>query len=111
MPVTVDLLASPLRGLVENRPSLELPYVAGETIRAFLERLFQAYPRLRRETTDDRGQLLFEYQIWYEEEMVRGAGFDHVLRDGDALAFLLPISGGLGGVTRDAAWCRPRPGV
>lgn len=94
MPVTVHLLASPLRGKVDNRATLELPFVEGETVRAFLERLFRAYPALRPEMLDDAGNLLFEYQIWYADEMVRGEGFDCVLKDGDTLAFLLPMSGG-----------------
>ena len=94
MPVTVHLLASPLRGLVDNRPALEMPYIAGETIRAFLERLFRDYPALRRETMDERGELYYEYQIWHEEEMVRGEGFGRLVKDGDQLAFLLPIAGG-----------------
>lgn len=97
MGVTVHLLASPLRGLVDNRPELELPFVPGETVRALMERLFRSYPTLRREVTDETGQLLFEYQVWHDEEMVRGHGFDRVLNDGDALAFLLPISGGTRG--------------
>ncbi len=94
MPVTVHLLASPLRGRVDNRPSLELPFVPGETLGSFLERLFGVYPALRRETTDERGQLLYEYQVWHGEEMVRGDGFRRLLADGDAIAFLLPIAGG-----------------
>jgi len=34
MSVTVQLLASPLRGLVDNRPELELPFMTGETVAA-----------------------------------------------------------------------------
>jgi len=94
MPVTVHLLASPLRGLVDNRATLELPSVEGETIAAFLERFFRAYPALRREVIDATGELAFEYQIWHAEAMVRGDGFQRVLKDEDTLAFLLPISGG-----------------
>ena len=94
MAVTVHLLASPLRGLVDNRPALELPHVAGETIAELLERLFDAYPALRRETLDEHGRLLYEYQVWYREEMVRDDGFERRLDDGDVLAFLLPIAGG-----------------
>ena len=94
MPVTVHLLASPLRGKVDNRPALELPFVEGETVRAFLEPLFRAYPALRPELVDAAGDLLFEYQIWYADEMVRSEDFDRALKDGDALAFLLPMSGG-----------------
>ncbi len=78
-----------------DRAELELPFVEGETVRAFLERLFRAYPALRPEMMDETGNLLFEYQIWYEDEMVRGEGFQRVLEDGDTLAFLLPISGGV----------------
>lgn len=94
MSVTVQLLASPLRAKAGNRAALELPFVPGEPVAALLERLFQAYPALRPEMLDEAGNLLFEYQIWYEEEMVRGEGFHRVLKDGDTLAFLLPISGG-----------------
>jgi molybdopterin converting factor small subunit len=94
MGVTVQLLASPLRALVDNRPELTLPFVPGETIAAFLDRLFVAYPGLRKETTREDGELLFEYQVWHAEQMVRGDRFHTVLQDGDTVAFLLPISGG-----------------
>lgn len=94
MPVTVHLLASPLRALVDDRPEIELPYVEGETVETFLNRLFRAYPALRREVADEAGDLRFEYQIWLDEEMMRGEGLHRVLKDRDALAFLLPISGG-----------------
>jgi len=94
MSVTVQLLASPLRGLVDNRPELELPFMTGETVAALLERLFRAYPTFRPETMDEAGELLYEYQIWHEGEMVRGEGFRRILKDGDTLAFLLPIAGG-----------------
>jgi len=94
--VTLHLLASPLRALVDNRAEIEMPFVEGETVKAFLERLFQAYPALRRETMDEAGELLYEYQIWHDEEMVRDEGFRRVLKNGEVLAFLLPIAGGWG---------------
>jgi molybdopterin converting factor small subunit len=94
MGVTVELLASPLRALVDSRAQLTLSFVPGETLGAFLDRRFTAYPGLRRETTGEDGGLRFEYQVWHAEEMVRGDGFRRVLRDGDTVAFLLPISGG-----------------
>ena len=106
MAVTVHLLASPLRGLVDNRSALELPHVAGETIAELLARLFDAYPALRREALDEHGRLVFEYQVWYREEMVRDDGFQRRLDDGDVLAFLLPISGGAVQTRIPADWAR-----
>lgn len=58
MGVTVQLLPSHLRALVDNRAELTLPFGREETIAAFLGRLFVAYPRLRRETTREDGELL-----------------------------------------------------
>ena len=78
MAVRLEILASPLRALVDNRPELELPFVPGETVAAFLDRFFRAYPGFRRATTDEGGRLLYEYQIWHEGHMVRGDGFQQV---------------------------------
>ena len=73
-------------------------------------RLFDAYPALRRETLDEHGRLLYEYQVWYREEMVRDDGFERRLDDGDVLAFLLPIAGGAvqTRVPADRAWVYSR---
>ncbi|MGH7321464.1 MAG: MoaD/ThiS family protein [Candidatus Rokuibacteriota bacterium] len=109
MPITAMLLASPLRGRLDNRPELELPYVAGETVATFLDRLFQRYPMLRSEMMVEARSLLYEYQVWHNEEMVRDDGFERALKDGDTVGLLLPISGGaaplfgsgLGGARQD----------
>lgn len=94
MAVTVLLLAPPLRGRLGDRSALELPAVAGESVGAFLERLFAAYPVLRQEMVDPAGRVLYEYQVWHNDELVREADLHRPVRDGDTIGLLLPMAGG-----------------
>jgi molybdopterin converting factor small subunit len=92
--VHVQLLAAPLRERVEGKTDLEAPARAGETVRGFLERLFDQFPGLRAEVVDRTGGIQVDYHLWLNGDMVRDGELDAPIHDGDTLAFLLPMSGG-----------------
>jgi molybdopterin converting factor small subunit len=93
--VRVELLAGPLRERVGGRADVEVPWEGEGTLGELLARLFALFPALRAEALDGRGRLKIEYQLWLNGEMVRdGDGMARPVREGDRLAFLLPMSGG-----------------
>ena len=92
--VQVELLAAPLRERVGGRADLQVPWNEG-LVRDFLKRLFEQFPALRSEVVDRAGGIQVDYQLWLNGDMVRdGEDMDRRVKDGDTLAFLLPMSGG-----------------
>ena len=92
--VQVQLLAAPLRDRVGGRADLEVAWDEGP-VRDFLTYLFDQFPDLRSEVVDRAGGIQMDYQLWLNGDMVRdGEEMDRLVKDGDTLAFLLPMSGG-----------------
>lgn len=92
--VQVELLAAPLRDRVGGRADLQVQWDEGP-VGDFLKRLFDQFPDLRSEVVDRAGGIQVDYQLWLNGDMVRdGEDMDRQVKDGDTLAFLLPMSGG-----------------
>ncbi len=93
--VNVQLLAAPLRDRVGGRTDLEVPWEGEGSVSEFLKHLFDQFPGLRSEVVDRSGGIQLDYQLWLNGDMVRDREeTERRVKDGDTLAFLLPMSGG-----------------
>ena len=93
--VHVQLLAAPLRDRVGGRTDLEVPWEGEGSVRDFLKQLFDQFPDLGPEIMDRAGGIQVDYQLWLNGDMVRDREeTERRVKDGDTLAFLLPMSGG-----------------
>ncbi len=93
--VHVQLLAAPLRDRVGGQADLEVSWEGDGSVSEFLKHLFEQFPDLRAEVVDRAGGIQVDYQLWLNGDMVRDREeTERRVKDGDTLAFLLPMSGG-----------------
>ena len=93
MPVTVKLPA-PLRPLAQNQS--EVVVEATSTVGAAVAELTARFPALKDRLLDDKGALRRYINVFRNEEDIRAAGgLGASLKDGDKLAVVPAIAGGL----------------
>lgn len=65
-------------------------------VRSLLDKLISMFPALEDELFDGRGRLNMDYQILLNGKGINAQGGTEArLEDGDEIAFLMPLSGGL----------------
>ena len=93
MPITVKIPA-PMRPLTQNQAEVALESPA--TVGAAVEELARRFPGLRDRLLDEKGALRRYVNLFRNDEDIRAAGgLGAALREGDRIAIVPAIAGGL----------------
>lgn len=84
---------TPFRRHTDGQARLE---IEAATVAELLERLAESYPQLARQIVDERGQVAEYVNVFVNQEEIGSLqGVDTALRDGDEVAFIPAMAGGV----------------
>ena len=99
MAITITVPTA-LRRFAGNQPSVE---VAGHTIQEILKDLIRQHPQLGQHLYDKDGKLRNFVRIYVNDEDIRATGDHTPVKEGDEIAIVPSIAGGVEPIIKDRA--------